>query len=750
MKKESIFNKLPIGTISTIIFFLSILILIVVRVDIIMDFPINGYIDYVDDDQLQVHQAKSIMEGNWLGTYGYNTLLKGPVFPLFLALIATFKIPYIFSITVAYIIACCFFIYSIKDVIKNKLALLIIFVCMLFNPIMFSYDFQRVYRNSLTPTLAVALISFFNIVLINRSGNKIFKYLFGIIFASIIFPFFYYIREDSIWIVPFVLFYSFIIIVSNIREMIKYKCVKFIKILKTILVVLPLITLIIFEQIIGSINLSHYGGKIVNQSDFESLNNVIHTMNIVKNVDGNKEVTNSREKIKMLYTISPSLALIKENFEFSMDILTGGKDREISDGMFLWGFLSGVSMSWYSTYQEQNELFKNIDSEIKIAIENNTLETQELFPIFNDALKDKFNFEELLNEFNEMFRLINDYKSLKVMDAYESKVAYSMFFESRVREFLEMTNNKIVLEDNDTNNSIFGELVSSNQKEYIKQLNLKVENLNNIKKVYDVSASTLRVFGYISYIAMTIILIVDLIKKKEKYLLNNWLVTSGIFGAVMTLAAGVAYTNHMKIHLNNSFYLMSGYILNNIFYVFSIISVLDYFYRVMKNKFKKSEDNIEMRKAKMEELDEIFAIYKSLLGFEGCLWNEYYPSIDDIRKDIELDTMYILKLNDKIIASAHAGIDEALFKLDFFSKEVKKPRDLARVAVSIEYQKQGFARKLIKYIEDDLKKQDVDYMFLTVGKSNFKACNLYKSIGYEIKGEKTEFDIDWYCQEKKL
>ena len=159
---------------------------------------------------------------------------------------------------------------------------------------------------------------------------------------------------------------------------------------------------------------------------------------------------------------------------------------------------------------------------------------------------------------------------------------------------------------------------------------------------------------------------------------------------------------------------------------------------------------LEIRKAKMEELDEIFAIYKSLLGFEGCLWNEYYPSIDDIRKDIELDTMYILKLEDKIIASAHAGIDEELFKLDFFSKDVKKPRDLARVAVSKEYQKQGFARKLIKYIEDELKKQDVDYMFLTVGKSNFKACNLYKSIGYEIKGEKTEFDIDWYCQEKKL
>ena len=56
----------------------------------------------------------------------------------------------------------------------------------------------------------------------------------------------------------------------------------------------------------------------------------------------------------------------------------------------------------------------------------------------------------------------------------------------------------------------------------------------------------------------------------------------------------------------------------------------------------------------------------------------------------------------------------------------------------------------VKQFWSDVYWQDVDYMFLTVGKSNFKACNLYKSIGYEIKGEKTEFDIDWYCQEKKL
>lgn len=594
MKKIEFKKKKPIKIISYILFFMIALILISVRINIILNFPINGFIDYVDDDQLQVHQAKSILEGNWLGNYGYNTLLKGPVFPLFLAIIAMFKIPYIFSITVAYIVACLLFVYSIKDVIKSKVALLIIFICMLFNPIMFSDNFQRVYRNSLTPTLAIVLISFLNIAVMNRNGNKVLKYLIGIILASITFPFFYYIREDSIWIIPLILFYSFIIIVSNISEMIRCKNIQFIKILKIILIVLPLITLIVFKQIIGTINYSHYGGKIVNQSDFESLNNVIYAINRVKNPDGNKEVTNSREKIKMLYTISPSLTLIKDNFEFSMDILTGGKDREISDGMFLWGFLSGVSMSWYGTYQQQDELFKNIELEINTAIENGVLETQELFPIFNDALKEKYNFEQFSNEFNKMMGVINDYTSINVMDTYESRVAYSMFYESRIREFLEMTNNIIVLEDNETNNVIFGELVSSNQKEYIDQMKAKVENLKNIRNVYEVLADALRILGYISYTIMTIILIIDLIKKREKHLFNNWIISSGIIGSVLTLSAGVAYTNHMKIHLNNSFYLMSGYILNNIFYVICIISVVDYFYKVIRNRFNKSKDNIEI------------------------------------------------------------------------------------------------------------------------------------------------------------
>ncbi|MBQ7410098.1 MAG: hypothetical protein IJW20_01800 [Clostridia bacterium] len=585
MDTKNIFNKIVSkDVIKNIIFFIVIFILIAIRIYMILELPIYGYIDYIDDDQLQVHQAKSLVDGNWLGNYGYNTLLKGPVFPLFLAVISIFKVPYIFSVTLVYAIACCFFIYSIKDIIKNKLALIIIFAFMLFNPIMFSSSFQRVYRNSLTPTLAIVLMSLFNIVLINRNENKMSKYVFGIVLASIVFPFFYYVREDSIWLVPFILFYSFVIIVSVINEIFKNKKIKIANTLKMVLLILPLVTLIIFEQIIGSINLSYYGGKVVNQNNFESLKNVIHSINIVKNVDGNTEVTNSREKIKYLYTISPSLNKIKDNFEFSMDIITGGKGNEIEDGMFLWGFLAGVSSSWYSTYEMQDELYKNISSEINVAIENGTVETQELVPIFQDTLKSKFKLNEFMVEFKDAMNAINDYESFYLMDTYDSKVNYSDFYESRIREFLEITNDKILLEDNELNWKMFGELVSSNQKDYLERMEPKIQNLKSVRDFYDNTSAVIRVVGYLSYLIMTIILIIDLIKKREKVLLNNWIISSGIIGSIITLAAGVAYTKLTKISLEHSFYMMSGYILNNVFGIICIITLFNYFYKVFKNK----------------------------------------------------------------------------------------------------------------------------------------------------------------------
>ena len=345
------------------------IILILIRTYLILELPIFAYIDYISDDELMVHQAFDMKEGRWLGPYGYNTLLKSPVFPMFLATICVLKLPYIFSVTLCYIVASCMFVYSMKDVIKNKVILFILLVFMIFNPIMYSADFQRVYRNSLVPSLALMLISFFNLVLISRNKEKIsIKFVIGIIVASFIFPFFYYIREDSIWIVPFICFYSLIIISSVIAKVIKSKKVNIFDLSKILCLFLPVVFLIIFNTVIGNINYNYYGEKIINMNNFTNLQEAINSINIVKN-ESNTEATNPREKMRRLYKYSPTLSSMSETCERLQDNIAG-KDKDVKDGMFLWVILETISQSGYGTLEEQNKVLKDISNEINFAIES--------------------------------------------------------------------------------------------------------------------------------------------------------------------------------------------------------------------------------------------------------------------------------------------------------------------------------------------------------------------------------------------
>ena len=61
---------------------------------------------------------------------------------------------------------------------------------------------------------------------------------------------------------------------------------------------------------------------------------------------------------------------------------------------------------------------------------------------------------------------------------------------------------------------------------------------------------------------------------------------------------------------------------------------------------------MEIRKAKIEEAEEILKIYKSLIGYEGCLWDEYYPNIEIVNNDIKNETLYVALIDDEIVGAA--------------------------------------------------------------------------------------------------
>ena len=157
-----------------------------------------------------------------------------------------------------------------------------------------------------------------------------------------------------------------------------------------------------------------------------------------------------------------------------------------------------------------------------------------------------------------------------------------------------------------------------------------------------------------------------------------------------------------------------------------------------------------VKMATIENTEEILNIYHSLIGKDGCTWDLDYPNIDDVKNDINKESLYIVLNNKEIIAVAAAGHDDELKELNCYSKDIKVPCDLARIAVKKEYQNKGIAKYLISYIEKQAIKRGFDGIHFLVSKTNPHAKAVYDKLNYVCCGECVMYDKNWYCYEKKL
>ena len=130
----------------------------------ILNIPIWAISNAAVDDRLMINIANSLLSKDWLGGYNQYTLVKGLFFPVVLAGSHIIGIPYTIVITLLYIMACILFIYMLRNILKNKLLIGIIFCMLLFNPVSTSLtSFSRVYRNCLTP---IQVLIIFHLILL--------------------------------------------------------------------------------------------------------------------------------------------------------------------------------------------------------------------------------------------------------------------------------------------------------------------------------------------------------------------------------------------------------------------------------------------------------------------------------------------------------------------------------------------------------------------------------------------------------
>lgn len=148
-----------------------------------------------------VLHAQHVVAGEWFGPYNDLTLIKGPSFPLFLALIDEFGIGLPLAHQLLYTCACLVACSAVRPVVRGWKWLSFVFVVLYFNPFTFSTSAWVALRSQINDSVALLALACAVAVYVRRREplRATLPWMGGLGVAFAVFSF---TREESIWLLP--------------------------------------------------------------------------------------------------------------------------------------------------------------------------------------------------------------------------------------------------------------------------------------------------------------------------------------------------------------------------------------------------------------------------------------------------------------------------------------------------------------------------------------------------------------------
>ena len=117
-------------------------------------------------------------------------------------------------------------------------------------------------------------------------------------------------------------------------------------------------------------------------------------------------------------------------------------------------------------------------------------------------------------------------------------------------------------------------------------------------------------------------------------------------------------------------------------------------------------------------------------------WDEIYPAISDVAKDIKEGTLTLVKQGGKLVAvytlNKH---QDAAYKFGNFKDNSDNFIVLHRLCVKPEYRGMGIAARTLRHIDEEALKEGFSSIRLDVFTKNPSAVKLYESAGYSYAGD---------------
>lgn len=459
-------------------------IILILKIILVYNIPIFDRGLSLHDDYLMINMAKNLIEGIWLGDFNEYVFIKGITYPLFLAINYVFHISSNIANTLLYFISCLLFIISIKDLISKFWQRILIFLIMFLSPISYALQtFQRAYRDDIYYSLILILVSaYIGIYLRIKENKKIKKW---IILAIVSFVLSWFCREDTIWILPFMILWSIVIYFTKNNIIGKR--------LKIVYLVSPYIVCILCGVFLGYINYLVYGIFAINDMQYSSYTRAYKAMTQIKTQNNYTKVALSREAIEKLYKECPSFLELKPYYNGNGDVYEGKEGKmwldlshkwrenntfpsnEIGASHSMWAFRDMVDKAgYYRTAREANEYYNRLYNEIEIAFKEGRLKKRDeiRIPLFTQMNIMDLNL--LATTMNKSLKYVISYSDedniIRPLYYKENYIPYKELYEVILREKAMPVKNSYISGWIVSNRNITDAFIENNKNEKIKKI----------------------------------------------------------------------------------------------------------------------------------------------------------------------------------------------------------------------------------------------------------------------------------------
>ncbi|NCB92980.1 MAG: hypothetical protein EOM40_10550 [Clostridia bacterium] len=504
------------------IFWGLLIILTLFRIFLFQSIPLDAMANTPHDDLLLLTHAQSLLNGEWLGAYNNRTLVKGISFPVFVAVCKWLCIPYALGLALFYIFSILVFLRAIRSLVTNPYVMGFIYLFLLYSPAMLNkYTQQRPYNLApLASTILLICGCCIGLFLRRSEGSK--KLLPWSLLGGCSLAYFWFLREDSIWLLPFAAGSLLIAVICVLKEKTEWKK----RLLSCGIMGLPFVILAGAYVLIASVNNHYYHTFTVNERTSSSFSEVMSDLVQMDAVEVRSDVWISRATLDEAMEFSPTLESIRESID-EVYASAWAVNGEVSGDIIAWALRDAVAdAGYFSDGATSDTFFQAVHTELSSAYESGAYTKKP--GIFLSSLSDGFVFsEDFLPLIN---RSLTTWKHLLFIDYSDVEIFPGSGSTEQLRFFEAMTDSPVVYPDNTafTNDPVG------------PQVQRPVTWAKRFLKLYRLASYPLALCSVLCYLWMTVCMVMEMRKKKYDiwYL---WLITTGLIGCCAILIVEVSW-----------------------------------------------------------------------------------------------------------------------------------------------------------------------------------------------------------------